>query len=781
MLHKRSITAVVLVLLIAGCSADSSDIASPPQEGPPLATGSVVVNRSAVLLTGVGQSRQLSVQTKDGSGSTVNAGVVWSSSAPDQVSVDASGRVTAGAIGSAMVFATSGAVKSAPVFVVVAEPQPGALVVSDDQVVAVGPPLGVGPNDIPGLGTRYEVRLTGVATPPAPGTVVLAAENAPVAGTVVSTRNESGALVVTLALRPLSELLARYDINWNIDLAAFPAVLDLTPPRSPNAYAPRVIADPRTSRPDANIIQPFTALSCEASLAPVLASKTLQLAPNVDLQLDFVESPVRTRRAVVGSLKMVGKVALKLNAGFKVSGGCLAQVLIRIPVGGPLALGIMPGVRIGVGVSLEGQIFVTAGELSATGEVGTEVEMGYECGGTSATCQGLDRLTPINKDTVKFEVLNPVSGMRVELQGQIYLLVGLDAVLFTAWTIPLVEAKAGPVQSVDLGWEEDQALNPGYSSKYDLKLEAVVEPGSGVNTLIDWFFGGRVLSFQAKVSTTLSESPKGTLTVSRPVASISGGPVELRVDLTNTDYFMIGYNVVHVELWQKRAEAEKFTKLRTFDVTASNQTIFTHSWQPTIDDFGTNKFAVFVYTRFPVPGLEIADNSIREVDVKCFTAPRVIATTVAEANSCADTWEGTATFDWPGELHIDAIVTWTRDPANPENAGGGVYYVARGFATVKHLGWEAKGCSVSQTAYDVGPPDGSSYLFVDYKPSPPSFEGNGSIAGVSKLSCPDAPDIDYAFGWLWFQGAGPTGGSGTIVEGTQTLGEATWRWRFVRQ
>jgi len=715
----------------------------------------------------------------DGSGAAVNAGVAWSSSAPAQVSVDATGRVVARAIGSAQIFATSGGVRSSPVFVVVAEPQPGALLVNDAQVLAITPPTGLAPGEVPGVGTRYEVRLTGITPPPSPGTVVLAAENATVAGKVVSTRNESGAMVVTLALVPLDELLARYDINWSIDLSAFPAVLDLTGPGSPNANVSRTIAsDPKTSHPDANIIQPFTALSCDASLDAVLASRTVQLAPTIDLRLDFTESNGRTRRALLGSMKMVGTVALKLNAGFKVSGGCLAQVLIRIPIGGPLGLGIMPGVRIGVGVDLEGQLFVTAGELSATGEVGTEVEIGYECGGASATCQGLDRLTPINKDTVKFEVFNPVHGMRVELQGQFYVLVGLDAVLFTFWTIPLVEAKAGPVQSVDLGWEEDQALNPGYASKYDLKLEAVVKPGSGVTRLLDWLFGGRRLNFQAKFSTVLSESPKGTLTVSKPVTSISGGPVDIKVDLTNTDYFLIGYNVVHVELWQKRPMAENFTKVRTFDVTASNQTVFTHSWQPTIDDFGTNKFAAFVYTQFPVPGLEIAANSIREVDVKCFTAPRVIAATVAEANTCADTWEGMATFDAPGELHIDATVTWTRDPAHPE-IDGGVYYVATGQALVRHLDWENQGCSVSQGVYAIGPAV-YSYLFVDYRTPVPVFEGNGAIADLSTLSCPDAPPIAYPFSGLYFQGAGQLTGSGTIIEGTLKLGNGTWQWKFKR-
>jgi hypothetical protein len=780
----RWIPGVVLVLLMAGCRSDSSDITPPPQEGPPLTSGSVVVNRSAVLLTGIGQSRQLTARTTDVSGAAVNAAVVWSSSAPDQVSVDATGRVVAKTIGSAQVFAQSGGVRSAPVFVVVAEPHPGALIVNDAQVLAIGQPIGLAPGEFPGVGTRYEVRLTGISTPPAAGTVILGAEDAPVAGKVVSARNESGAMVVTLAMAPLSELLARYSIDWSIDLSDFPAVVAPTGAGSAAAnLSQAVLKHPHSTGPAANIIQPFTALNCDASLGPVLLDRRVQLAPTVDLRLDFVESPGHTRRAVVGSYKLVGTIAVKLNAGFKVTGNCLAQVLFRIPIGGPLALGIMPGVRVGVGVALEGQLAVTAGELSVTGEYGTSIELGWECGGAAASCQSLDKVTPINTLTPKMEVFNPVTGMRVELQGQFYALVGLDAVFFTAWTAGVLEARAGPVQSVDLGFEEDQADNPGYASKYDLKLEAVVEPGSGLQALLDFVGNGIRLTFQAKVSTVLSESPKGNLTVSRPVVGLSGGTVDITVDLTNTDYFLIGYNVVRVELWQRRATDETFTRLRTFNATQSNQSRFTHTWQPTPDDLGTNEFAAFVYTQFPVPGLEVADNSIRQVDVKCFsTSPRVGAAVAAAANTCADTWVGTATFFAPGQIRIDASVTWRRDSTEAE-IDGDIFYVATGIATVKWLYWDAQGCSVSQNVFPIAGDDvrDSNDLLVEYGESPQLYSGGSEILLLVTVSCPGEVPFDYPLVGSWFAGAGEVSPDGTVIQGRLDAGSGVyWEWRFAR-
>ena len=183
----------------------------------------VVIDKASVLLPGAGQSAQLTAQILDPQGAPVAGTITWTSSAPDKVSVDAAGQVTAVAIGSAQIFAEAAGLRSAPTLVVVAEPQPGALLVTDAQVVSVGQPLGLPPGTPPGVGTEYEVTLSGV-TAPAPGTVLLAAETAPVAGKVVATRQESAGIVVTLALAPLYELFTAYDVALSIDLSAFPAV-----------------------------------------------------------------------------------------------------------------------------------------------------------------------------------------------------------------------------------------------------------------------------------------------------------------------------------------------------------------------------------------------------------------------------------------------------------------------------------------------------------------------------------------------------------------------------
>ena len=95
------------------------------------AVGSVVIDKPSVLLPGGGQSAQLSVQLLDPRGAPSFGSVTWTSSAPDKVSVDSAGRLVALAIGSAQVFAQAAGVRSAPTLVIVAQPQAGALLVTD--------------------------------------------------------------------------------------------------------------------------------------------------------------------------------------------------------------------------------------------------------------------------------------------------------------------------------------------------------------------------------------------------------------------------------------------------------------------------------------------------------------------------------------------------------------------------------------------------------------------------------------------------------------------------
>jgi hypothetical protein len=101
-----------------------------------------------------------------------------------------------------------------------------------------------------------------------------------------------------------------------------------------------------------------------------------------------------------------------------------------------------------------------------------------------------------------------------------------------------------------------------------------------------------------------------------------------------------------------------------------------------------------------VPGLEIADNSIKKAEVQCFSARTVSTATTAAANTCADTWVGKSKLFVKDQIQIDATVTWRRDPNIPE-IDGDVSSVAAGTATVKWIGLGKDGCSAADKVFPI--------------------------------------------------------------------------------
>jgi hypothetical protein len=776
----------------------------------------VVVDHSSILLDGVGQSADLSAQVRDSLGAPLSAIIGWSSSAPDKVRVDSTGRIEALEIGSAQIFAEADGVRSLPVFVVVVQTVPGTVLVTDAQVVSVGPPLNLAPGTIPGPGTRYEVRLRNLAATPAPGTVMLAAEEALVAGKVAEVRDDAGELIVTLELAPLYELLADYDIDWTIDLASFdlipatgenPAAAARAPGDRAQAQAVTLAAARVRPRALGTRAPPF---DCEAQIEARLLTRQISMSVTGEPQLVVEDAPGRTKRAITGTLKLTGSAKLKLDAQFGGSGTCKAEATVNIPVGGIIAVVLMPSVRIGVAASLSGSLSVVPAEVAATGSVGVSGVYGWECGGATPDCRALEQTTPINEFKLTGGTTLPGSpGMRVDLTGQLYAFLALDVTFLLVLPKELLVAKFGPEQVLDLGFPNDQALLPNYASKYDLKLKGVLEPGSAISDHIKNLIDDEnvSLSFGAETSIDISESPKGTLSVDKTTVA-QDAPVVFTVDLrpTTTNYFLLDYNVTGVELWRRKADETDFTLFKTIPVSASNQTRFTYQWTPAAADLGENEFAAFVDTKFPVPVLEVEPDSIRKVTVSCFSvappAPAsasagrqfVLATTAAATGICRD-WAGTSTVQYDDAntfLELQANVAWIYDRPGTVLELQPNYYPT---GTVTITKYTDKRCgreylfSPRSWTMDVNDDDGpDGIMSLDYTETVPTVSFSGGTTWLGRLTtvCDDTPiTIDnQLLGGFWLLTPTPLptiSPDGLTIQGSYTDGEITVTYRFTRQ
>jgi hypothetical protein len=587
-------------------------------------TASIDLEQSASLLTGVGQSKLLGARPVDGQGVPVAGSVSWQSSNPTDVSVDSAGRITSNAIGSAMVFATANGVKSQPVFVIVADPQPGTLMLEDSQVVAVGGPLNLGSDRVAGVGTRYEVTVTGVAPAPAPGTVVLAAGDAAVAGKVASTRADGSNLVLTLEIASLPDTLARYDIDWDIDLSSVPV--------DPiEVEGPITVTSTQSKMHKAVLSAPASLgeFTCSGEVTAGLASTSITLTPQISARFQVVSNrldpndpPGYSKLALVGSQGLQGTASISFDPRFEGELTCVAQTSLKIGVTGAAGVLVMPKLRIGVGFSADAKFRVANGEIKLTGKVGVEETLGFECG--QSGCQALKTAKLV--DDFKLTTTVPSwNQMKVDLNGRVFGLAGVDASLFLGLVnAEIIEARVGPQQSFDLMFPDDQAQNPGDASKYKLDMLTTIGPGAAIKEAIKRFIGDDnvSLNFDASFPTPLATSPKGTFQLSADRVAY-GTPVAFQVvlDQDSLTYPFVGqdfepaYNVEEVQIWRRKATDPNFVLWQPLPASNGRST-FQYEWTPTSADTGDWEFAAFTDTAVPVPIVEVADDSSRRLHVR---------------------------------------------------------------------------------------------------------------------------------------------------------------------
>lgn len=771
--------------------------------------GSVVVDKPALFLTGGGQAARLAAQVFDPQGAAASASVSWTSSAPDKVSVDAAGRVLALAIGSAQIVAQAGGVRSAPTLVVVAQPQAGALLVTDAQVVSVGTPLRLAAG---GVGTEYEVTLLGVATP-AVGSLLIGAETAPVAGRVVAARTDAAGLVVTLALVPLPQLFSAYDIKFDIDLSAFgfEPVPDRAAVRASSfvwSAAERARALARDRRLD--VFEPFKVWDCDATIKAKLLAAPISLSLDNKLHLVLEDRPGHSRHALEGSADIVGSAGIKVDAGFEAKGECKAQGQLKLPVFGWFSAIVMPAVRFGIGAELKSEILLVQGELSGTGKIGFEAVLGWECGGATAACRGLDqvKLTDNFKATSKIPSEND---MQAKISGQFFAIAGLDAaIFFGAANAELVEARIGPKQAFDLAFEDDQVARLDYAASYTLSLDGVVKPGSALQKAIEALIGdgSTAVSFQAAFTSKIAESPKGILSVSKSKVR-PDAPVDFTVNLdpATVAYGPLGYNVTGVELYRRREGEVKFTPFKFMDLIATHTA--TYRWVPALADAGRHEFAALVKTAIDVPLLEVAANSIKEVEVACFAASAQALDPAARARAqaapapgtrerpqalaCVDSWAGTATYiaKTPGlptaNIEAHSNVTWTWD----HTEGGAPFefhvYKPRGSFTLAFNSPDSCTFSLAPNSFTIvdNPLAPAKLVIMDNPFTGPTY-GIGGVQLIDTTvtaSCPGKPDTVSelrGFQVFYATGSGPYVNGQTTLSGSIEDAATTASWSFSR-
>jgi len=765
---------MLLLLTAIGPGCGGSKAGGSPDGGGNPGPGIVRVDVTpgAILLGAAGQTHALTAHAFNAQNVEVATTFTWTSSHPDQVSVDSTGKLTGTTIGSAQITAAAGGVTSAATTVLVAETAPGAVMVTDAQVVSVGPVTFTPDEEPGGVGTQYEVRLKGVSPVPSPGTILLASESAQVAGKVVSTRDESGTLVATLELRPLYEVLARYSIDLDLEVAPYAPDL-LAPPAARSAGAAALSTALGNRSPADTALQQFNTVDCDATVDAKLASKKISLGPTSSLrwvvqetQEDPNQGPTHVKHTLQGQFALVGSVEIAFNPQVSVDATCKFTLPpIRIAALGMLSVLVMPAIRLGVGLDLHAALQVASATVGLTGTVGFQADLGWECG--PGPCQQIMTLSEIDDVKPKLQSTD-TNGIQVDVSGRLYAFAGLDLAILggLGGYFGIVEAQIGPKQSAKLASEDSQAELPNSSSSYQLDLEGSIEPGAGLKAAIKRVINDDAVSVDLKGTVTkpLSTSPRGTMNVSKTQAAV-GDPVKFTVDIdpNSASYLGIGYNIVSIEFYRMKLGDPEFTSFPDLEIfpSASNQTHFEKNWTPRSSDIGMYQFAAFVHTEVHdtglLPLLEIADDTRKQVEVQGICAPSAIASRAAsfrttgpqqqQSSSCQvdGTVHATSVIDSPGASHFeytrDATVTFDQQFVTPVN----VQFVPKGTCTMSWHGTAAVTggtCDESGTLVSCEIDTSGSFLTmeIDNSTDPPTYtyfsEINANVKLHIKEVCP---------------------------------------------
>ena len=749
------------------------------------------VDRPHVLLTGPGQERQLSVRGFNAGGGSVDAKVVWTSSAPDQISVDANGKLRSiTALGSAQIVAESAGVRSRPVLVMTAELFPGTLLVRDAEVVRIGAPLPTA-TPLPGAGLEYDVWLTGVQ-PPEPGSVVLAAETAPVGGRVVEAAPDGGLLRVRLRLLTMPDLLARYDIDWVIDVTAYDMVYDpsaSTAAQRDQALSSRegVLDSTEVRVPDWTFPPGAAEPLCRASAGAKLTTQPSKVKVSGSPKIVYRDSRLQVglpsgtlKLALVGDFKIETQVGLVAEADLTGEITCeLKGGSIPIPIAGPIGLQI----PVAVGVTVSGEVKLASLDISLKGENGATFELGVDCA-PPRPCAMLDKATPINKFEPHLEVHGTnIDGLKIKLDAFVYFKTGLHIALLNKLAIfEAVEVKAGPKQTADFGSVKRQADDKPYASDYKLLFLLEVAPGKTAKKAIEFLSGteGDDFSFKLPIEAEISESPNGTWSVDKTTATPNRDAVafDIKLDPISTEYFLLGYNVERIEVYRKH-ESEQAFQLVHSQPAASPQASFQWRWEPTLSDAGRNEFAVFAVSKLPVVQLEIG--TVQAVQVGCVGGTGSSRPRTQQAGGiCKEEWVGTASGEITGIMRFklrDDFV-WEQDLTTVVGPNISALRPKKGASSVEVvlITYQDLGCTVTPEHFDVFPI--STLMTVDRNFDPPKYTFGLQVDAELTISCPNSPPLNLPTRVLAIDGGGELTEKGTRMIGGQNSAQGQYSWRF---
>lgn len=463
-----------------------------------LTVARVELTPAALTLTETGETYQLTAQAYNAADEPIPADFTWSSSAPDQVSVDAAGLVQAVvSIGSSVVTASASSIDSNPSIVAVATPVPNATFVDDAQVID-GPEFDDPNEEVLGLGTRLRVTLE-LSAAPFVGDILLARGESLVNGRVVDVEVTGNQLfLVTFEVLALEDLYTEYAIDVSVPIDeddwVFPedflAAYDIVE-EADGSFTATLKSEQEKAKfsafgflCDGNSGVPLNAVAPSFNFQPPAGRWQVQL---------FDSSQTRSVAFISSQpLKLSFSIEVKLSAAFSGKLTC-KRIVVEAP--NPLQVPLIGGVNPGAGAMFEVDVETTIGGVGFKADVAgsLDYDLGFQCP-PNQNCDVLlpsgnfdgTELTPIFPDLVS----NPLGQARIELKA---LFAGAVADLSVgasrlnpagAASIDLIEALLGASLEGSIATPKAQVEDTSYKSNYSFGFLGKARTSSETNRIL---------------------------------------------------------------------------------------------------------------------------------------------------------------------------------------------------------------------------------------------------------------------------------------------------------
>jgi hypothetical protein len=460
----------------------------------------------------------------------------------------------------------------------------------------VGEPEETTPGAVASVGNTYQVQLTGMPAP-ALGSLLINTEGKVVAGRVQAVQTTDGIHRVTLVLVSAREMFPQLNLNEVIDLnraevvipAAIQAQYDIrregntftfTPKPGQISLSASALLKPLAKSSGRETAQASLAEIGEAKLGPFTCkgvidgaagagslpiALTLPPAFTVALneRLDIVSTPANgLERFVLHSEPSVSiEAGLKALLAFEGKVTCEGELfVIKIPIGGPIALVIGGQLPVGVGVELGGKItvanmgFTIKGTAKTTGDVGLA-----RPGGTC--CAIVHEFAPLDISAAPTTDLPAFSDLRVEptLSAYAFIKASIGNPFLRSLRFDAFKVKAGMAFKGNFAPQLVQLADAAYQSDYKLVSELKAGADTGFTGLAGLLGLNAFAETLLEVSLDIANSPVGTLSADKAQYNV-GEAMSFKAKFDSDKINFLGlYNVQRVVLLKNGIEVGSLT------------------------------------------------------------------------------------------------------------------------------------------------------------------------------------------------------------------------------